>query len=146
MNCQMKNVKQIAFSPQNYHDVTCGEGNYANNISAIPYYQMMGNEALIGPNVYMPQHYWFSITYNLTMISCSLAILKFLDLGATRIFEKDGWRNTVGYCVSFLSVLSSLVTKTRGVGTGGYVMYRLYEGFGLGKNYKLFKEILTILN
>ena len=132
MNCQMESVNRISFASQNYTDVTCGEDNSRNHISTIPYYQMMGNEAVIGP-FYMPQHYWFGVTYNLTMMSCALAIVKFLDVGPTRIFEKDGWRNTVGYCLSFLSVLSSLITKTRGLGTGGYIMCLLYKNFGFGK-------------
>jgi hypothetical protein len=128
----MKNIEPFAVVSQNYSDVTCGEGNSTNNISTIPYYQMMGNEAVIGP-FYMPQHYWFGITYNLTMVSCTLAILKFLDVGPTRIFVTDGWRNIVGYGCSFLSVFSSLITKTRGLGTGGYVMYLLYGKLGFGK-------------
>ena len=130
-NCQMTNVEPISTKAQNYDNVICGEGNFTYNISSIPYYRMMGNHTVLG-HFHVPQYYWFAITYNLTLISCTFAILKFLDVGPTRIFEKNGWRNYVGNVLAFVSVLYSLITKTRGLGTGGSVMHMLYDFMGLG--------------
>ena len=127
----MTNVEPISTKAQNYDNVKCGEGNFTYDIASIPYYRMMGNHTVLGP-FHVPQHYWFGITYNLTLISCTFAILKFLDVGPTRIFEKNGWRNYVGNVLAFVSVLYSLITKTRGLGTGGSVMHMLYDFMGLG--------------
>ena len=82
----------------------------------------------------------FRLTYYLTLISCTFALLKFLDVGPTRILEKDGWRNYAGYGISFISVIVVLQAKAQGLGTGGYVMTMLYDQLGIGNYVLIFNK------
>ena len=101
-------------------------------MSNVPFFQMFSTHTnFLGFEV--PQYWWFRLTYYLTIISCTFALLRFLDVGPTRILEKDGWRNYAGYGISFISVLFVLQAKAQGLGTGGYVMTMLYNKFGFGK-------------
>ena len=113
-----------------YENVKCGEGNITAKMTEIEMYKLLGKESAIIPGVlYTPQYYWFTFSYQLTVISCTFAILRFIDFGPVRILQRRGWRNIVGYGSAFVSVIVSLYTKAQGLGTGGYVMYMFYKLF-----------------
>ena len=140
LSCKFGNVPIIGTSAGNYSGVRCGENNDTCPIGEIPFYQLFGNETIFGP-FHISTHHWFYFTYSITMLSCTCAILRFLDVGPTRILELTGWRNWVGYGMAFISVFYCLLTKSNGLGSGGYVMHMFHDIFGHGSknNYLLIK-------
>ena len=132
-NCNMKDVRMIDVNEIDYSEITCGtaEVNRTFPMSDVSFYKVFGNSTVFGP-FHVPQYYWFRFTYLITCMSCSLGILRFLDVGPTRILERDGWRNYIGYGLAFITVMWSLNVKALGLGTGGYVMHMLIDMFNLG--------------
>ena len=131
MRCNMDNVSFITTKEQDFTNVTCSEFNHS--MSSVSFYQEFGESTAYLGIFHIPQYYCFRISYGLTLISCTFGLLRFLDVGPTRILEKEGWRNYTGYGIAFFSVLFSLYTKALGLGTGGYVMNTIINQFNLGK-------------
>ena len=132
LNCDMKDIPRFYSDEKNsteYAKVECGEDNYTYPMYDVEMYKLLGmeNPILFGAVGYIPQYYWFNWSYNLTMISSTFAILRFLDFGPARILQRSGWRNWIGYGSAFVSVLWSLYMKAIGLGTGGYVMHMFYN-------------------
>ena len=120
----------ISTVEQNYSNVTCSESQHL--MSNVSYYQTIGlSSNIFGFNI--PQYYSYRWSYNLTVISCTFGLLRFLDVGPTRILENDGWRNYAGYGIAFISVFFSLYTKALCVVTGGYMMNTIIDQFNLCK-------------
>ena len=114
-----------------YENVKCGEMSDV-PMSEVDMYKLLG-ESTSFPTLGLfriPQYYWFSFSYSLTGISCTFAILRFIDFGPVRILQRSGWRNLTGYGAAFISVAVSLYAKAVGLGTGGYVMHMFYDIFG----------------
>ena len=141
MHCNMAGVSFMSTENQNYTSVTCSEFNHP--MSDVSFYQTFG-ESTNYFGFHIPQYYCFRISYYLTLVSCTFSLLRFLDVGPTRILEKEGWRNYAGYGIAFFSVLFSLYTKALGLGTGGYVMNTIINQFNLGK-FVLIKKNSEIL-
>ena len=129
MRCNMDNVSFITTKEQDFTNVTCSN----HSMSSVSFYQTFGESTAYLGIFHIPQYYCFRISYGLTLISCTFGLLRFLDVGPTRILEKEGWRNYTGYGIAFFSVLFSLYTKALGLGTGGYVMNTIINQFNLGK-------------
>ena len=128
LSCTLDDIPIIGIGSANYIDVHCGENNDTCPIGKVPFYQLFGNSTSFG-SIHIPTNHWFKITYGLTTISCACGILRFLDVGPTRILERTGWRNWVGYILAFFSVLYCLKAKGNGLGSGGYVMRMLHNKF-----------------
>ena len=128
LSCNLNHIPVIDIGSGNYNYVECGENNDTCPIGDIPFYQLFGNSTSFG-SIHIPTHHWFKITYGLTTISCACGILRFLDVGPTRILERTGWRNWVGYVLAFFSVFYCLKAKGNGLGSGGYVMRMLSNNF-----------------
>ena len=126
LKCNLDDVPTIGIGIGNYTGIKCGENKDVCPIGEVPFYQLFGISTSFG-SMHIPTHHWFSFTYTLTMISCACAILRFLDVGPTRILERTGWRNWVGYMLAFFSVFYCLKVKSNGLGSGGYVMGLLYN-------------------
>ena len=129
LSCTLEDVPVFGTNAGNYAGVQCGENDDTCPISEVPFYQLFGNETTFGP-FHVPTHHWFNFTYSVTMLSCTFAILRFLDVGPTRILELTGWRNYVGYGLAFISVLWCLRSKSNGLGSGGYVMRMFHDQLG----------------
>ena len=129
-SCAMGGIPMISTVEPNYSNVTCSESQHL--MSNVSYYQTFGLSSNIF-GFHIPQYYSFRWSYNLTVISCTFGLLRFLDVGPTRILENDGWRNYAGYGIAFISVFFSLYTKALGLGTGGYMMNTIIDQFNLCK-------------
>ena len=128
--CAMGSIPIISTVEQDYSNVTCSEFNHL--MSNVSYYQTFGlSSNILG--FHIPQYYSFRISYWLTLVSCTFGLLRFLDVGPTRILENDGWRNYAGYGIAFISVIFSLYTKATGLGNGGYMMNTIIDQFNLCK-------------
>ena len=118
-NCEtIDKVPWFSFTKQNYSEVKCDN----DAINSIPFYQIFGVEANLFWLFKIPMYYWFRVTYYTTLVSCTFGILRFLDIGTTRILAASGWQNIFGFALAFVSVFHSLHTKALGLGTGGGLM------------------------
>ena len=134
--CDVQDIGRFAFEDQDYSGVICGEDSYNYTMINGSFYQLMGIETTIPlgfATIHIPLYYSFRFTYYLTLLSCTFGILKFLDVGPTRILERDGWRNYVGFGIAFWSVLNSLHTKSLGLGVGGAIIHTVTDTFGYGR-------------
>ena len=129
MRCNMDNVSFITTKEQDFTNVTCSN----HSMSSVSFYQTFGESTAYLGIFHIPQYYCFRISYGLTLISCTFGLLRFLDVGPTRILENDGWRNYAGYGIAFISVITSLYTKATGLGDGGYMMNTIIDQFNLCK-------------
>ena len=115
-----------------YHDgqgynCTVQTGNMTNTTTALrelsPFYDFLGGESHVIAFLFeVPQYYYFRFTYYMTLTSCVLGIVKFLDVGPTRILAVKGWSNYVGYVCAILSVFISLEKKALGLGSDGKIL------------------------
>ena len=126
----MKDVPRMYVGNVSYENVTCGEDNSNYSMNEVKMYKLLG-ESTCFLGVCIPQYYWFSFSYLLTCISCTFAILRFIDFGPVRILQRSGWHNLAGYGFAFISVAVSLYAKAQGLGNGGYVMHMLYNISGV---------------
>ena len=87
-------------------------GNNRTPINNITFYQMFNETKTIFGTVHLPMYYYFRVNYYTTLLSCTMGIVKFLDVGPTKILPTQGWRNYVFYALAVLSVFTSLHTRT----------------------------------
>ena len=143
----MGDIPRIKFAPSdfqhNYTDIKCGVNGTYNMIDG-PFYQLFGTHQRIMGFIHLPTYNSFYFSYLLTLFSCTCGILRFLDAGPTRILERDGWRNFVGYGLAGWGVLTSLHTKGLGLGNGGPLMQSLIKQFGYGKLSRVFKNARNV--
>ena len=131
--CDMKNISQVSFNEQDYSGITCGGGNLTYNMTESDFYHLMGESINLFGILHVPMNFWFKFSYKITFLSCTFGILRFLDIGPTRILARDGWRNYVGYGIAFLSVLHSVHTKALGLGADGTILRIFANPTGYGK-------------
>ena len=129
----MDTIPSVSFHEQNYTGILCREGNTNYNMTENEFYRLMDVEANILGIFKVPMYTLFRNSYYLTIFSCTFGILRFLDIGPTRILARDGWRNYVGYGIAFLSVLHSVHTKALGLGADGTILRIFANPTGYGK-------------
>ena len=130
--CDLTNIPYVTLIKPDYGSVECGEGKWNYSMKEGDFYQLLGDsQNLMG--MYVPMNAWFRFTYYISLVSCTFGILRFLDAGITRILDRDGWRNYVGYGIAFFSVIHSLHTKALGLGVGGAMMRIVFDPTGFGK-------------
>ena len=113
-------------------DAVCSVGgNNDTPIHKIPFYQMFNETKTIFGTVHLPMYYYFRVNYYTTLLSCTMGIVKFLDVGPTKILPTQGWRNYVFYALAVLSVFTSLHTKALGLGQDGVLMDTILSSFGI---------------
>ena len=90
-------------------------------MTEVPFYLVHGltTELL---SFHVSTYYWFRLTYYSTYLSCVFGIVKFLDLGPTRILSEKGLSNWIGYGLSICSAVISLRMKAHGLGHGDVLM------------------------
>ena len=109
MRCNMDNVSFITTKEQDFTNVTCSEFNHS--MSSVSFYQEFGESTAYLGIFHIPQYYCFRISYGLTLISCTFGLLRFLDVGPTRILEKEGWRNYIRTTQGMI-IVAQIVSKT----------------------------------
>lgn len=121
---------------QKFSNITCHHKSF--NISEVEFFRKdqfgLTNNLHIGYHVSM--YYWFRLTYYTTFLGCIFGIVRFLDLGPTRILSTSFWTNIFGYLLAIFSVAQSLHTKALGLGTGGVIVELILKQTGLCEDAK----------
>ena len=135
--CEMDSVPFFLSSPESHgnqivSNVTCHEDDdKITPLEKVEFYEIFGTTQNIFWLFYIPMYYWFRMTYYITYLGCIFGIVRFLDLGPTRILATEFWSNSLGYSLALFSVGHSLHTKALGLGTGGHIMDVVLTSAGL---------------
>ena len=100
------------------------------SLDNLEFFEIFGKEKSLLGIVQISMYWWFRITYYMTLISCTLGIVRFLDVGPTRILARTFLLNAVGNVLICFSVGHALHTKALGLGTGGVIMEIVLKSFG----------------
>ena len=115
-----------------FANITCHHKNI--DLNKIDFFKIFGTtQTFLGIPVGIPMYWWFRMTYYMTLVSCVFGIVRFLDVGPTRILSKNVGLNVVGSILTCFSVGHALHTKALGLGTGGVIMEIVLTSFGYCK-------------
>ena len=139
--CTRENKEEISFffseqTKVQMQSTTCHHNSI--KISEVEFFEIFGlQQYFLSENFLLfsvSMYYWFRVTYYTKFIGCIFGIVRFLDLGPTRILSKHFWTNIFGYLLASFSVGQSLHTKALGLGTGGVILEIVLSAIGLCNN------------